>query len=703
MPILTSLRQSPTYLYCKVYCVCSIVTLFQAAPLSSRLLSPPNPNPRPRGGGSWGWGWGWGWISRWRRRAADLSGIRAQLARDDVDVRVYPELEWDAEVRRSTRLHADEEAFIRARRARIAHEGGLARFLGVPHHAVDEADVPLIAIGGSGGGHRAMYGFAGFLAAARAHRLWAITTWVAGVSGSCWTLAALYTIARRDMHRLLTHYHAIARQHAHPLSRAALHTVAHSPRGTYFLLAPLLRKATDLRLGLPIPIRIRIMDLYATLTTAFLFLNRHPRARPRLSRHHLQFSKLWTRAHLHKAHHPLPLLTAVRVAPKHKHKHKDASPPGSGFFQWFEISPLEVGCRDVGFVPTWAWGRPFRSGHSLRRQPEHSLALLLGQCTSAPAAPLTAYISALLASLPQGTLISRLLMLLNNFVRMKQWQRRWGNPIRAGDEHNPFYGPETHPPPKQQRGDRGGDRGGGVLGIGVDILHLPRLRALVERRSAGAAHLARRILCRAERDQFGSLPACTEAEAEAKLKWLAVRWAAKEAAYKALYPTFEVRWTDLCIDKPRDARAASPKPRIRFSDEWSRSHRGAEAGPQTPYMHLSVSHDGEYVVANVLAENRPTPPPPPPPPPLPLPPPSPSPSPSPESESESGSGWESGGRIRLMDSGMSNNLPNRKPCTPHTDKETAQHSTDRLTGPGWAGCNRCVGAQRTRRGYRDCL
>ncbi len=37
MPILTSLRQSPTYLYVKVYCLCALVTLFQAAPVSSRI------------------------------------------------------------------------------------------------------------------------------------------------------------------------------------------------------------------------------------------------------------------------------------------------------------------------------------------------------------------------------------------------------------------------------------------------------------------------------------------------------------------------------------------------------------------------------------------------------------------------------------------------------------------------------------------
>src|SRR6185437_6607115 len=97
------------------------------------------------------------------------------------------------------------------------------------------------------------------------------------------------------------------------------------------------------------------------------------------------------------------------------------------------------------YIPAWSWGRSFDSGHSVGRPPEQSLALILGQCTSAPAGPLTGYLSALLASLPKGTIMSRLLLLLNNFVRMKKWERLWGNPIRAGHDPNPFYGHNNKP------------------------------------------------------------------------------------------------------------------------------------------------------------------------------------------------------------------------------------------------------------------
>jgi hypothetical protein len=37
MPVLTTVRQSPAYLYIKTYCLCAIITIFQAAPISSQL------------------------------------------------------------------------------------------------------------------------------------------------------------------------------------------------------------------------------------------------------------------------------------------------------------------------------------------------------------------------------------------------------------------------------------------------------------------------------------------------------------------------------------------------------------------------------------------------------------------------------------------------------------------------------------------
>lgn len=494
MVILTTIRQSPAYLYLKSYCLCALVSLFQTTPVSSQL-------PRINGGlhlaGSPGKARAnspptrrndglrvssvFTVLQRWQQRTLDLARIKHLLRRDNNDLKTYPEISLDAFVRRSSSLNKDEEAFIITRRNRISCQGNkyLHTYLGLAEdEVVDPKDVPLIALGGSGGGYRAMYGFAAFLSVAKRMGLWDCLTWTAGVSGSCWTLAGYYTFAGQSTSKLMQHYFSVARELAHPLSLRALNTVVRSSQGIYFLLGPLIRKT-----GSPgRDIGLVVMDLYATLTTTYQFLSRQPGSK--LSRATLQFSKVWKRAGLAHGVEPMPILTAVRRAPPNEpgvEPHADSSiskgqpperamkqhesilstivpsrgqshsPPSSqdnldsslanGFFQWMEISPLEIGNADLGaYIPTWSWGRAFQSGKSINRCPEQSLSLILGQCTSAPAGPITGYISALLASLPKGTMMSRALLLLNKFARMNRWESFWGNPIRAGHDPNPFYG-----------------------------------------------------------------------------------------------------------------------------------------------------------------------------------------------------------------------------------------------------------------------
>jgi len=346
----------------------------------------------------------------------------------------------------------------------------LARYLQLPDDEyVHPDDVPLVALGGSGGGYRAMYGYAGFLKEAENTGLWQCSTWVSGVSGSCWPIAAYYTIAQCSSDILIAHLLAMAHEEAHPMSLQAMDRIARSDRGIYFLLGPLLRKAQNRSLT------VRIMDFYATLLLSYQFLPRplslfgtehsyngprphlemqddatpdkHRKYQPSegLSRRSFQWSKTWERARINEGEQPIPILTGVRRVwrpqpSSHSESDKQPTIVGSGY-DWYEISPLELGCRAIGaWIPTWAYSRTFENGKSQHRAPEVSLATIVGQCTGAPAGPLTAYIATMLASIPQGTVMSTLLSWINSFVMMKQWEKRWGNPIRAADEPNPFYG-----------------------------------------------------------------------------------------------------------------------------------------------------------------------------------------------------------------------------------------------------------------------
>ena len=77
----------------------------------------------------------------------------------------------------------------------------------------------------------------------------------------------------------------------------------------------------------------------------------------------------------------------------------------------------------------------------------------------------------------------------------------------------------------------------------------------------------------------------------ASLPKYVLRWAAKEAAYKALYPRFKPTWKELVVTKEDGL-----KPTLRCLL--------MEADNCGLHFHLSISHDGEYTVATVLVEGQ---------------------------------------------------------------------------------------------------
>lgn len=129
-----------------------------------------------------------------------------------------------------------------------------------------------------------------------------------------------------------------------------------------------------------------------------------------------------------------------------------------------------------------------------------------------------------------------------------------------------------------------------LLGVGVDLLHLTRLRAMLARREP--ARLAARILSDEESAQWNDLAASPD-QSE---RFLALRWTAKEAAYKALYPAIVARWADLTVSKQ------GPKPILSWSTSSPKFVRPPTVDPDRVRLHLSVSHDADLMVAYVLAE-----------------------------------------------------------------------------------------------------
>jgi phospholipase A2 len=409
-------------------------------------------------------------------RFSDLLHLHAEVKRDLTDHSLYPELAKDATLRRENTLSRQELAFLESRRHHIVATGALKRFLRLDENEeVNVEDVPICALGGSGGGYRACLGFLSFIEQMQcatdaegntpecSSDLWDLMTYVAGVSGSCWSIAGLYSTASMDASKLLDRF-ARSSQH-HPLSMTAVDAVARSANGIYFQLAPILQK---IRVGHLHP---GPLDLYGTLVTSHIFFNpgvlQHnsgddacssQKTHVALHRDWFRFSKIFESCSIDKGAQPLPILTAIR----HERPWRDWKSPEEAFgasnhkaaehndrhawWQWFEFSPLEFGSDELeGWIPTWAFGRTFQHGKSTQRLPERSLSLLLGICTSAPAGPLAAWLATVYRNLPKGVLGSKIRHAADAWVEAhpEQAERLQSHhPVHAMNEPNPFFGAE---------------------------------------------------------------------------------------------------------------------------------------------------------------------------------------------------------------------------------------------------------------------
>ncbi|KAJ9244774.1 hypothetical protein DTO169E5_1595 [Paecilomyces variotii] len=147
------------------------------------------------------------------------------------------------------------------------------------------------------------------------------------------------------------------------------------------------------------------------------------------------------------------------------------------------------------------------------------------------------------------------------------------------------------------------------LNIGTDIVHLPRiLRLITSATKEGSSKLdrfTRRILCEQEQRDFRSrfrlstapgVGPClsTVTPTPDMARWLAGRFAAKEAARKAsTRGAGAIGWKDVLVSVEDTGTLGSGRPQVIYLD--AKTEGNARIGK------LSISHDGEYVVATVLA------------------------------------------------------------------------------------------------------
>ena len=152
------------------------------------------------------------------------------------------------------------------------------------------------------------------------------------------------------------------------------------------------------------------------------------------------------------------------------------------------------------------------------------------------------------------------------------------------------------------------------LNIGTDIVHIPRIHRLITSRArttkstiTSLDRFTRRILREEEQRHFRSRfpvlqslqtqpqtqsPNPLPVDTHALARWLAGRFAAKEAARKAAPGgAVSVGWKDVMVRIDAEARGRPEVVYVREGKEGAVGRVGR----------LSISHDGEYVVATVLA------------------------------------------------------------------------------------------------------
>lgn len=122
-----------------------------------------------------------------------------------------------------------------------------------------------------------------------------------------------------------------------------------------------------------------------------------------------------------------------------------------------------------------------------------------------------------------------------------------------------------------------------VIGLGVDIVEIDRIGRLLEKH--GERFLGR-VYTEAERQR------ATEIKQPAT--FLAGRWAAKEAVYKALQAdlTHGIGWQEIEI-----VRSESGAPTVRLSGNAAKSAKKAGIGD----VLLSISHSKDSALAQVIA------------------------------------------------------------------------------------------------------
>ncbi|CAB5205811.1 unnamed protein product [Rhizophagus irregularis] len=317
------------------------------------------------------------------------------------DELVHPEIKEDVEIRKSNDLCKEEEDFLKVRKEYIKES--FAKYVGVDVKEIDVDDIPVIVFARSGGGFRAMIANTAYIRATQDSGLYDCGTYFAGVSGCCLSLAQQYSSlhATKDnpIQDLLDDFKIRLTDHiANPFG--FLKEISKTSQ---------LETAIELSFGGLVEkehanLKARVIDTFGSLLTAKLLLEKD------LESQHQDFKLSQQKRFFKDGKKMMPIYTAVE-----SHKAETEKVGLKKHYDWYKFMPFEIGSEEHAWIPTWSFGREFKSGKSVNRVPEQNISQLLGMFGSAPCAPFKEYLETFKQVATDGWAKEKLIELYSDF------------------------------------------------------------------------------------------------------------------------------------------------------------------------------------------------------------------------------------------------------------------------------------------------
>lgn len=233
-----------------------------------------------------------------------------------------------------------EKEFISKRLTHVKH--GCEQLL---QSKLPNGRVPRIAVCCSGGGYRAMVLTFGFLKGLQDSGLLDCVSYMSGLSGSTWAMAP-WIASQQPLNDFIE---ALPNKICNGLEPIC------APSLLDGIAKKLVAKAINGQF-------LSSVDLYGDILANTLLNDfGQDRLRTTLSESH---------AHIADGNFPMPIYTAIT--------------PNADPYAWFEFTPFEIGSSYLkAYIPTWAYGRKFKYGHSVNFAAEQSLGYMMGTYGSA--------------------------------------------------------------------------------------------------------------------------------------------------------------------------------------------------------------------------------------------------------------------------------------------------------------------------------